>query len=709
MQTVRLLGGIEFSNPEAAAELSSRPKTLALLAWLAAHCDAGPRRREEVLALFWNDKELPSARNSLRQAIFRLRTAFGRDAITGRGGQIALDPTRLSCDLVALDQALRDGDDRRAVELFRGDLLHGLFIPRAPRAMEWLATARRARRDRVIDAASRLAAHAEEARDVDQTLRWARRAAELMPVGERPASQLAALMARAEAARTARALPPVFDALLDHATRDRSVGADNEHDGALHRADKGRHSTGDAPEPGERPMRLASVPLLNISGNVVDDALAEGLSAAVVEELGAVRRDIERVGSPSTRHLQLSACDAAATGDRLGVDAVLSGTMARQDGSLTLSLQLQHRDGRVLWADRVSGEAGEIDRLTQRIVEGLGTALPPRAPGEREVRRLRRGGRNQQAVVAVLRGSHFVWRLTPHDLQQALACFSEATTLDPASAPAWAGLGQTLLFLPIYSPTAPLDAYPRAIDALERAIALDPEYATSHAARAVAASVWEWDFDRAERLVQRAHELDPSDHEAWVADLLYVRAPLRQATASLAAARRLVELDPASPLSLAYAAIGAAFFDPTAARVYAQESLELEPSLPTAHWCLAGIALGEGDRSAALDHADLIVELTGGHPGFRAMRAFYSVCAGLTARAEEELHAVLAAPTLPETGRYYAALTCLHLGDREQALVALEREVAARNSMAIYLGVDPALQVLQDEPRFAALRARVGV
>ncbi len=689
MPSVRLLGGIAFDAVQASNALMSRPKCLVLIAWLSSHCDSGPRRREEVLRLFWGDKDSQLSRNSLRQALFNIRRALGADAIIGQGESFLLNTELVTCDLIELDRALRDGRDEDALELYRGDLLHGLVVPNADALTQWIADAQRSRRTRVLEAATRLAAKAEAAEDVSLTLRWARRAAELMTVEERPKSQLASLLARAEAAQHQIGTTDHFGRLLDEATRERSQG------GAL-------------PKRQER-LRLATLPLLNMSGDTSDDALAEGLSRAVADEVGETLPGVEQVAPRSMHQLQSIASDSAASGSRLQADAVLSGLMRRHDGEVSIAIELRDRGGDVVWADRMDGPEIDMDRLVHRIASGLTGVLPNSAKTPREVRRVRRDGRDPRVVVSVLRGHHYVWRLTPPDLEKAMASFTEALQHDPESAPAWAGLGQTLLFLPIYSPNAPIDAYTRAIEVLDKALALDPHYATACAARGVAASVAEWQFGRAGELIDLAHTLDPSDPEAWVADLLYARAPLNKGAESLTAAARLVELDPASPLSLAYAAIGTAFFDPDVATRYAQDALQLEPGLAAAQWCLTGLAAGRGDIAAAMDHAELLVELTGGNPGFRALRAFVLTCAGQRPDAEQELGVLMSLPALPEIGRYYAALTLLYLGDYQQAMAKLDEELAAHNSMAIYLGVDPALRMLHGDPRFQQMRARVGV
>ena len=686
--TIQLLGGVEFFPAEAGQALLARPTRLALLAFLASHIDTGPQQRDTIVGVFWPDSTQENARNSLRQALHVIRRALGEEAILNRGSAVQLNEEVVDCDLVALDRALRDGRDQDAVTAYRGHLLHGLFVPDAYDVMEWIGTAQERRRRAVIDAANRLAEQAEGNGNAHDCLRWARRAAELHTPDERPSSRLMDLLSRASAHRDTRVTPAGFDARLADAMREGKGTA--------------------AAETSRTTMRVAVIPLLNLTGDADHDAIAEGFAAAIGVALDDERVDVERVSQPSARQLQLSASDMSLAAERLDAAAVLSGTLDVTDGQIRMFVQLHARDGRLLWSDRLA-LAPHFNAVVDHVRRAVADALPKATGTTRRVRRLRREGGNPDAVLSVMRGNHHLWRSTPRDLERALAHFTDATSRDPQSAPAWAGLGQTLFTMPLYGLISSDDAFTRARAALDRAIHVDPDYATGYAARAAVASIWDWDFEAAERLVTTAHELDAADHEAWIVELLYVRSPRRQHDAALTAAARLVALDPVSPVSLAYASLGASYFDRDIGEVYARGSLELEPSLPLGHWALSSLATWNGQHDIAREHARLLVELAGGNPGFRAFSAMLAARAGEPDLARDELAALGAAAQHVETARYYVALTLAHLGETEAAIAALAHEVRVRNSMMVYLAIDPSLEELRRERGFDTLRSQVGV
>ena len=185
MHRIHLFGGVDFDSECAARALLSRPSRIALLAWLAAQIDSGPRQRDEIIGLFWPDSEEENARASLRQALHVLRRALGDSAILSRGTALQLNPAIVSCDLVDFDRAVRDGRDGDIVRIYRGHLLDGLIVPDAYEVMEWIAVAQRRRRENALAAAIRVAERALTAGDAALAVRTAQRAVELLPADDR--------------------------------------------------------------------------------------------------------------------------------------------------------------------------------------------------------------------------------------------------------------------------------------------------------------------------------------------------------------------------------------------------------------------------------------------------------------------------------------------------------------------------------------------
>jgi DNA-binding SARP family transcriptional activator len=191
MLRVRLFGELEI-------ELGGRPVTLprswrarSLLAWLAANPGAHPRHR--VASIFWPDVLDASARASLRNALWALRRELGEAA-----GAIEADREGVGLsagedvwvDLREFRRRANAGEFEAAVDLYRGDLLPGLDD-------EWALELRERERERLGDVLEGLARAAEGRGELREAAGWARRRADLDPLGDDAGRELIRLLAAA--------------------------------------------------------------------------------------------------------------------------------------------------------------------------------------------------------------------------------------------------------------------------------------------------------------------------------------------------------------------------------------------------------------------------------------------------------------------------------------------------------------------------------
>ena len=199
MIELRLLGTVTLADADGrpVRSLLTQPRRLALLAYLAAATPRGMRRRDHLLPLFWPELDQARARAALRQALHVLRTELGPEALTNNGEEeIGLDGDRFRCDVSDFDGAMAARQFETALELYRGPLLDGFFIPDAPEFERWLETERARLQDAASRAARTLAAGCEEAGDLPAAAQWTRRAARLTPLDESLARALIRLLDR---------------------------------------------------------------------------------------------------------------------------------------------------------------------------------------------------------------------------------------------------------------------------------------------------------------------------------------------------------------------------------------------------------------------------------------------------------------------------------------------------------------------------------
>lgn len=202
MIELHLLGPLSLQDEDGGAILSvlAAPKRLAFLSYLALARPGEFHRRDSLLALFWPESAERQARTSLRNMLFELRQALGRDVLVNRGaGEVGLEKDRLRCDAWAFAEAAEAGRLEEALELYRGDLLEGFHAPSVSAGFEhWLDGERDRLRRMAVEAAWTLAAEAESAVHPREAVRWGRRAAELSPWDEAVLRRLLGLLERVE-------------------------------------------------------------------------------------------------------------------------------------------------------------------------------------------------------------------------------------------------------------------------------------------------------------------------------------------------------------------------------------------------------------------------------------------------------------------------------------------------------------------------------
>jgi DNA-binding SARP family transcriptional activator/TolB-like protein len=161
----------------------SQRKRLALLAVLAVTPNGVAR--ETVIALLWPESDEERGRNSLAQAVHGLRREIGESVVGGTNGILSLDLSCLSCDAAEFRSAVADGDHERAVELYRGPFLDGLYLREAPEFERWCDGQRADRARSYVTSLQVLAERAAGRGEWSDAVNWWRRCAGADPLSGR--------------------------------------------------------------------------------------------------------------------------------------------------------------------------------------------------------------------------------------------------------------------------------------------------------------------------------------------------------------------------------------------------------------------------------------------------------------------------------------------------------------------------------------------
>lgn len=137
------LGRLVLLSPSGAEDgsLRTRRRKMALLAVLALA--ERPYSREVLADMFWGEESEEHARHSLSDALSHIRRVLGHKALATRQTDVALSrATGLTVDALEFAEACHARDHARALSLYDGPFLDGVYVARSPRFEEWLTRTR---------------------------------------------------------------------------------------------------------------------------------------------------------------------------------------------------------------------------------------------------------------------------------------------------------------------------------------------------------------------------------------------------------------------------------------------------------------------------------------------------------------------------------------------------------------------------------------
>ena len=440
-----------------------------------------------------------------------------------------------------------------------------------------------------------------------------------------------------------------------------------------------------------------------------DEFLGMGMADAIITKLSNIRRINVRPTSSIIKYFD-GEHNALVAGHELGVDYVLDGRIQRVGDRVRVTVQLVRvRDGAPLWAAKFDEKYTDIFSVEDSISEQLARALTPHLTGEERELLQRRETDSPEAYQAYQRGRFFWGKFTDDGFEKARGCFEEAVRLDPAYALAHVGLADYYNWGVIYGLHAPKDGFPRAKAAALRALELDETLAEAHAALAFTHLCFDWDRAAAEARFRRALELNPGSAPAhhWYANLLAATGRFDEAVRE---ARRAQEL---TPLSLMEKSLTGWFC--YQARRYeqaageAQKALEMDANFANALHVLGCVFERTGRYEEAVALSRRAIDLMGGTAFPLAFLGYTLAAAGRRDEAFEVLAKLKRLAGEQYVSPYFMALVNVGLGDHDEAFAWLERACEARDEWLIWLGTEPKLDRLRNDPRYNDLLGRVGL
>lgn len=425
----------------------------------------------------------------------------------------------------------------------------------------------------------------------------------------------------------------------------------------------------------ERPdPSVAVLPFADLSPEGDQDYFCEGIAEEILNSLSRIRhlRVASRTSSFSFKGSGMKPRDI---GRRLRVSTLLEGSLRKDGQRIRISVGLTDvRRGFLLWSQQYEREIRDIFAIQDEISCSVAASLRLTLTEGERTSLGKSPTENLAAYECYLRGRKFYYQYRRKGIEYALQLFRKAIEIDPAYAPAHAGIADCSAFLFLYAGRNSRDR--QCADAASlKALELAPEAAQVHASRGVVLSL-SGRHEEAEEAFEQAVKLDPDLFEGWYfyARACFARGLLEKAARLFERASDVNPEDYQSPLLVAqiYESMKRPFAAEAAQRrglAVALKRLDLNPDDSRGLYMAANALVSLGEREKGLEMCERALRMEPDEP----MLLYNVGCIQALA------------------------------GHKERAIESLERAAESGLTQKEWYQMDSNLDSLRDEPRFREL------
>ena len=464
-----------------------------------------------------------------------------------------------------------------------------------------------------------------------------------------------------------------------------------------------RHFRTITPPKSEKIM-LAVLPFENLTGDPNKEYLADGLTEETISQLS--RFNPEQLGVIArTSVMRYKHKDASLDqiGRDLSVQYVLENSLRESGDHLRLTAQLiQVKDQTHLWAQDYDYPAKDLLIVEDEVAKAVAHEIRVLLTSKQQAELAQSRPVNPEAFDAYLQGYYHFERDTPKDTEMAAKYYERATQLDSSYALPWVGLSRIRNWQANTGAIPVEEGHQLAREAVERALALNPNLAEAHIQMGRIKQQVDFDWAGADASFQRAVALEPGNPEV-VRLAASSGAMLGRFDKALQLNRRAVNLDPLNTHnweSLAETEFYMGQLDRAAADC--KKALELNPNV-FSRWNLSEIYIIQGRPQDALPEIELVP-----YGPFRA--TLYAIAYYALGRKKESGSALSELIAKYHAGgAYQIAEVYAFRNQSDKAFEWLDRAYTQHDGGLIFTKVDPLLENLHNDPRFTALLKKLNL
>jgi eukaryotic-like serine/threonine-protein kinase len=454
---------------------------------------------------------------------------------------------------------------------------------------------------------------------------------------------------------------------------------------------------------------LAVLPLENLSGDPEQKYFAEGMTEELIARLTKLStlRVISRASIMRYDDTRKSLPQIAR---ELGVDGMVEGSVMRLGDRVRIHIQLVYapRDQH-LWAATYERNLKDVQELQADATRDIAGEIHLALSRQQQNRLANARAIDPEAHELYLKGRYFWNKRDPAGFNKAKEYFQQAVAKDPNYAEAYAGLADSYIFMVDAADEPHPIAVPAAKVAAEKALQIDDALAEAHTSLGLISTHLDWDWEGSKKHFERAIELNPNYATAhhWYGDIYL--APMGRFDEALAEIRKAQELDPLSSIistDLGKELIYARRYDEGIAQL--KKTLEMDPDFALAHYWLWYAYTESGKYSKALAEVEKLQ--SDPQPLFHLYAvAYVKAKSGNKKEANLLLSQLLQHPERQYVDPATVAYVYFALGETDQGFAWLEKGYSSTKSGLTTLKVGPMWDPVRADPRFVALARRVGL
>ncbi|MDB5198250.1 MAG: hypothetical protein JWO92_213 [Chitinophagaceae bacterium] len=444
---------------------------------------------------------------------------------------------------------------------------------------------------------------------------------------------------------------------------------------------------------------VAVLPFINMSNDPEQEYFSDGMAEEILNSLSHLN-DLKVAGRTSSFQFKGKNISLREVGRKLGVSTVLEGSVRRQNNRLRVTVQLVNaEDGFHLWSEKYDRETDDIFAIQDEVALSVTEKLKISLLETEKAIITKNPTENKEAYDLYLKG-RFYWNRRGPGLKKGLEYFLMAAGMDPDFSLAHAGIADTYALFAFYSFLPPHHVVPKAKQAAERAITLNPARVEPYALLAFLTTFYDWDWTEAKKQFEKAIAINPayapahywySNYLSWVGDYFH----------SVEEAFKAIEIEPlVSQSHNALSAVYLCFGKFEEARKSSQTAIELDANSLLSYSGLCMALYGFGEYEEAMDAIKLAVDISARHQYPLLVSSWLYAMLDNIPEAQKILDELILRSKTEFISGLSLSVAAYYSKKYDQAFEFLEQAFEERASLLPSAGRYPFLSFLKTDPRF---------